>query len=91
MSNIMPTLTKRQKQMLDYIREYIKKHSISPTFEEIKKHFRLSALSTVHQHIEALIKKEFLIKNNNLSRGLELKTKGEDIVEIHLLGTIAAG
>lgn len=87
----MPTLTKRQKQILNYIGEYIKKHSISPTFEEIKKHFRLSALSTVHQHIEALIKKEFLIKNNNLSRGLELKTKEEDIVEIPLLGVIAAG
>ncbi|MBI2458969.1 MAG: transcriptional repressor LexA [Parcubacteria group bacterium] len=87
----MPTLTKRQKQILDFIREYINKHNISPTFEEIKKHFRLSALSTVHQHIEALIKKEFLVKNNNLSRGLELKTKGEDIVEIPLLGVIAAG
>ena len=87
----MPTPTKRQKQILDFIGEYIKKHSISPTFKEIKKHFRLSALSTVHQHVEALIKKDFLIKNNNLSRGLELKTKSEDIVGIPLLGTIAAG
>jgi len=87
----MPTLTKRQKQILDFIREYINKHSISPTFEEIKKHFRLSALSTVHQHIEALIKKEFLIKNDNLSRGLELNTEEKDVVNIPLLGSIAAG
>lgn len=87
----MPTLTKRQKQILDFIGEYIKKHDISPTYEEVKKRFRLSALSTVHQHIEALIKKKFLIKNNNLSRGLEIKTKEENVVEVKLLGTIAAG
>ncbi|MFH0854099.1 MAG: transcriptional repressor LexA [bacterium] len=87
----MQTLTKRQKQILDFISKYIKKGGISPTYEEIKKRFRLSALSTVHQHVEALINKEYLIKNNHLSRGLELITKGEDIIKIPLLGTIAAG
>lgn len=88
----MATLTKRQKQILDYIKTYIKKNGISPTFEEIKKHFKLSALSTVHQHIETLVKKDFLEKNGSSARGLELKKKNPyNLTKIPLLGTIAAG
>ena len=62
----MPTLTKRQKEILDFIKFYIKKNGYSPTFEEIKKKFRLKALSGVHQHIEALIRKGYIEKNDNL-------------------------
>ncbi len=87
----MPTLTKRQKQILDYIREYIRKYSISPTFDEIKKHFRLSALSTVHQHVEALKGKGYLTKNENSSRGMEIKKTISDLVQIPLKGAITAG
>lgn len=91
MSNTMQTLTKRQKQILDFIAEYIKKGDISPTYKEIKKRFRLSALSTVHQHVEALINKDYLIKNENSSRGLEIKKTIDDFIQIPLKGTIAAG
>lgn len=87
----MQTLTKRQKQILDFIGEYIKKNSISPTYEEIKKRFRLSALSTVHQHVEALINKNYLIKNDNSSRSIEIKKTVDDFIQIPLKGTIAAG
>ena len=90
MSTLMATLTKRQKQIYDYIENYIKTKGISPTFDEIRKRFKLSALSTVHQHIETLINKEFLIKNNKLTRGIELKEKDE-LIKIPLVGTIAAG
>ncbi len=88
----MATLTKRQKQILDYIKIYIRKNGISPTFEEIKKHFKLSALSTVHQHIETLVEKEFLEKNGSSARGIELKKKNPyNLTKIPLVGTIAAG
>src|SRR3989338_5255358 len=87
----MPTLTKRQKQIIDFIREYIKKRSIAPTYEEIKKRFKLSALSTVHQHVEALINKDYLIKNENSSRGIEVKKIINYFIQIPLKGTIAAG
>ncbi|MBU1037239.1 transcriptional repressor LexA [Patescibacteria group bacterium] len=86
----MPTLTRKQKEIYEYIKSYIRKNGISPTFEEIKKHFKLKALSGVYQHIDALIDKGFLIKNENLSRGLELN-KQEKMVTVPLLGTIAAG
>jgi DNA (cytosine-5)-methyltransferase 1 len=89
----MSTLTKRQKQILDYIKLYIKKEKISPTFEEIRKHFRLSSLSTVHQHIETLAKKGFLEKNGSSARGIEPKEikDGQSFIEIPLAGIIAAG
>lgn len=86
----MQTLTKRQKQILDFIAEYIKKNGTSPIYEEIKKRFKLSALSTVHQHVEALISKGYLIKNEN-SRGMEVKKFIEDFISVPLAGTIAAG
>jgi len=86
----MQTLTKRQKQILDFIAEYIKKSDISPTYEEIKKRFKLKAPSTVHQHIEALIEKGYLNKNEN-SRGVEIKKSIDDFVSIPLAGSITAG
>ncbi len=88
----MPTLTKKQKQILDYIKSYIKKRGLSPTIEEIRKHFKLSALSTVHQHIETLEKKGFIEKNGSSARGIELKKKSlYTLVKIPLIGTITAG
>ena len=47
-------LTKRQKQVLDFIRHYIDTHDYAPSLEEIKKHLRLSSVSTAHYHVEAL-------------------------------------
>jgi len=68
-------LTKRQKQILDYIKEYIKKNDYAPTLEEIKKHFRLSSLSTVHQHLENLEAKGYLIRLENQPRSIQLIRK----------------
>lgn len=86
----MPTLTQKQKQILDYIRVYGKKHGVSPTFDEIGKHIG-KAFSTVHEHVRALIKKGYLIKNDNDPRGLELNEQKKSLIEIPILGTIAAG
>lgn len=89
----MATLTKRQKQILDFIKSYIEKRGISPTFEEIKKHFNPSALSTVHQHIETLVQKSFLEKTGSSAKGIDLKERKDfqNFIKIPLIGTIAAG
>ena len=87
----MATLTKRQKQIYDYTKSYINRKGFSPTLEEIKKHFRLSSLSTIHQHIGALADKGFITKNDNSARGISLIEKTVKLVKIPLLGTIAAG
>jgi len=82
-------LTKRQKQILDYIKKFIKDKNYSPSFEEIRKHFRFVSKSTVHHHIETLKGKGYL----NQARTIELpkSEKSSGLVEIPLLGIIAAG
>jgi len=76
-------LTKRQKQILDYIEEYIKKNDYAPTLKEIKRHFRLSSISTVHQHLETLRTKGYLIRLENQPRSIQLiKKKRANLVEI---------
>lgn len=88
----MSTLTKKQKQILDFIKYYINKKGLSPTIEEIRKHFKLSAVSTIHQHLEALEKKEFIERNGSSARGIELKKKNPySLIKIPLVGAIAAG
>jgi len=83
-------LTPRQKQILDFIKGYLKKHDFSPSFEEIKKHFRLRSLSNIHQHINTLEDGGYLERQKNKKRGITI-VKKEALVEIPLLGTIAAG
>jgi len=89
-------LTKKQKEILDFIKEYIKDNDYSPSLQEIGKKFKLSSLATVHQHIENLKQKGYLKKEKNHHRSIELSPEirsldSIDLVEIPLLGTIAAG
>jgi len=83
-------LTKRQKQILDFITVYTKKHRMAPSLEEVKKRFKLRAVSTIHQHISTLENKGYLQKQKNQRRSIEI-TKSEKLVRIPLLGNIAAG
>src|SRR3989344_1671961 len=83
-------LTKKQKQILDFVRDYIKKNDYSPTLEEIAKHFKLASVATVHQHINVLKEKGYLNKIENQRRSINVFQK-EDLVSVPLLGTISAG
>lgn len=88
----MLKLKKRQKQVLDYITRFINKNNYSPSFEEIRKHFRLSSKSTVYYHIEKLKDRGYLNKIDYQARSLEIKeNKKSESIAIPLLGTIAAG
>jgi len=85
-------LTKKQKKVFDYIEKFIKEKDYSPSFEEIRRHFKLASKSTVHQYIEALKEKRYLSKPDYKARSLEIsKNKKSDLVKIPLLGAIAAG
>ena len=86
-------LTIKQKQIFEYIKKYIEKKDYAPSFEDIRKHFRLASRSTVHHHIEALKKKGYLNKSGSRVRALEITKKGRPpiLVNVPLLGTIAAG
>jgi DNA (cytosine-5)-methyltransferase 1 len=87
----MHTLTKRQKQIYSYIESYIENNGFSPTLEEIKENFNLSSFSTVHQHVQTLISKDYIKKFSNSARGIALKKSLEALVEIPLIGVITAG
>src|SRR3990167_7314919 len=65
-----PTLTKKQKEILDFIKIYSQMHGYAPSLEEIKEHFRLSAISTVHEHIQNLKSKGFIQKEINQARSI---------------------
>lgn len=83
-------LTKRQKQILDFITQYNKRYGVSPSLEEIKRHFRLRSVSNIHQHIETLKNKGYLNKLENQPRGIEIN-KSMGLIQIPLLGLITAG
>lgn len=83
-------LTKRQKQVLDFIITYKDKHDYAPSLEEIKKHLRLSSVSTAHYHVQALQSLGYLQKEENHPRALDVFSK-QKLVHIPLLGVIAAG
>lgn len=88
----MENLTKRQKEILDYISEYIASHDYAPSYREIAEFFRLSSIATVADHIDNLKEKEFLTKDFNEARSLQLTPRfDERTFEVPLLGTIAAG
>lgn len=87
----MSSLTKKQKQVFDFIKTYTSENGISPTIEEIRKGLNLKAVSTVHQHIKTLEEKKFLSRDNDSSRNLTLKKNIVSVVDIPILGRIAAG
>src|SRR5246127_1933840 len=89
----MATLTKRQKQLIDYLNDYISEHGYAPTLAEVGQYFGLSSLATVHKHLHNLEQKGFIKRQHNHSRALEVsgaeKRDGRGIVK--LLGQVAAG
>lgn len=86
-------LTKRQRQILDYLEGFIDDYGYSPSFEEIAGNFGYSSLATVHEHLGNLEAKGLIRKNYNRSRSLEVVPAeiGPVAVELQLLGTVAAG
>jgi repressor LexA len=93
-------ITKRQRQMYDFISDFVQKHSYSPSFEEIGEGMGLSSLATVHKHVSNLEKKGLLTRDYNRSRSIDLlPPKGRlkqamavnTTMVLPLLGRIAAG
>lgn len=83
-------ITKRQKQTLDFITAHSKKHGYAPSLEEIKKHLKLSSVSTAHHHVTKLRDLGYLSKEENKPRAIGVLGH-ETMIRIPLLGTIAAG
>lgn len=85
-------LTKRQREIYDYIKSFLEERGYAPSLEEIGAHFGLSSVATVHEHLANLEAKGVLRRDPNRSRAVELTRPGlTDAVELPLLGRVAAG
>jgi len=93
-------LTKRQKQVLDFIANFVDENGYCPSYDEIAKGLNLASLATVHKHISVLETKSYLKRGFNQSRSLELspkyvqeqrRTTKVPLPEIPMMGRIAAG
>lgn len=89
----MQPLTRRQREILDYLTDFIEEHGYAPSLEEIGQRFGLSSLATVHKHLTNLQDKGFIRRAWNRSRSVELvpTRMGARAIELPLLGYVAAG
>jgi repressor LexA len=91
-------ITKRQRQVYDFLQEFIQRNGYSPSFEEIGDGLGLSSLATVHKHISNLEKKGLLKRDYNRSRSIDVlpvrgmfKRMTPKDLALPLMGRIAAG
>jgi len=85
-------LTRRQREIYDFIRRFVDRKGYSPSLEEIGEHFQLSSVATVHKHVQHLVEKGFLRKAWNRSRSVEpLEPPQSELTSLPLLGVVAAG
>jgi repressor LexA len=93
-------LTRRQKEVLDFIAAWQVENGFSPSYEEIARGLDLASIATVHKHISALQTKNYLTRSHNQSRSVEVaqrylveqrRNKAQQSMEVPVWGTIAAG
>lgn len=86
-------LSKRQKQVFDFINKFVDKQGYSPSLEEIASHLKLSAVSTIHHHVSELVRKGILTRRWNANRSLEVvaHTASPVALVVPLVGVITAG
>jgi repressor LexA len=87
-------LSKRQEAMLAYIEDFIEEHSYPPTIRDIQRDLSISSTSVVDYNLNALEQRNFIRRNRNISRGIELvgrQPTPPNIVKIPIVGQIAAG
>lgn len=84
-------LTKRQREIFEYLKDHIENEGYAPSIMEIGERFNLSSPATVHRHLEHLESKGMIRKYQNQSRGIELVDGSANPGDYRLLGSIAAG
>jgi repressor LexA len=88
----MPHLTKKQKQILDYLTEFINTNGYAPSYREIAEYFGLSSTATVHEHVKTLEDKGLISSSHNVARSLEVTNyRFGKAIELPLAGLITAG
>src|SRR5450755_989201 len=68
-------LTKRQKEVMEYITEFVRENGYSPSYEELAAGLKLASVATVHKHISSLEAKQYLNRAYNQSRSLQVTNR----------------
>ncbi|MGH9318905.1 MAG: transcriptional repressor LexA [Vicinamibacteria bacterium] len=86
-------LTKRQRQILGFIEDSIRKNGYAPSLTEIREHFKLQSISTVHKHLVHLQEKDLIRRDRNRARAIEVtrKENAPRARDVPLYGLVAAG
>lgn len=86
-------LTRRQREILDFIRDFMRRRGYSPSLEEIAEHFDLSSVATVHKHLTALEERGAIERGHNQSRSIRLLERevSTSSLTVPLMGRVAAG
>jgi repressor LexA len=88
------SVTRRQKEVIDFISGFVEENGYSPSFDEIARGLNLKSLATVHKHVTNLQKKGLLERAHNRSRSIDIlppKSKSRQPDRLPLMGRIAAG
>jgi len=93
MTTILP---KKKQAIYRFLKDYIKEHNYAPTLSEIAKHFKLSSLATVHEHLQFMEDNGFIIRDKDQGRGitipeLEKEKAASESILLPLVGLITAG
>jgi repressor LexA len=91
--DLLMSLTKRQREILDFLNGYGEANGFAPSFEEIAVHFNYTSLATVHEHLSNLERKGYIKRAYNESRAIEILPSDvfPRAVDLPLLGSVAAG
>ena len=92
--NVGMSVTRRQKEVVDFISRFVEENGYSPSFDEIARGLNLKSLATVHKHVTNLQKKGLLERAHNRSRSIDIlppKSKTRSPDRLPLAGRIAAG
>jgi repressor LexA len=85
-------LTRRQKEILDFVSEFIERNGYSPSMEEIAQHFHFASLNAVFKHLEALESRGHLHRDSNRARSIQIsQSNAIGVQNIPLFGYVAAG
>jgi repressor LexA len=84
-------VTRRQKQVLDFIRSSLRRNGYAPSIEEIGRHLGVTSLATVHKHLTRLEDRGLIRRRAHQSRSVEVVERTNGSAAIPLLGRVAAG
>jgi repressor LexA len=89
----MEELTSRQREMFGFVRDFTGSHGYPPTIREIQQHFGLHSTKGVKDHIDKLVAKGYLVREDGSARALRIPGGGSsgEAVSVPLVGSVAAG